>query len=56
MYFTGQDGTTVVIQPGDELKVLAVNHLDDPMDASPAIVGRQMFLRGRKYLYCLEKK
>ncbi len=56
VYFTGRDGTTVVIQPGDELKVLAVNHLDDPMDASPAIVGRQMFLRGRKYLYCLEEK
>ncbi len=56
VYFTGQDGTTVVIQPGDELKVLAVNHLDDQVDASPAIVGRQMFLRGRKYLYCLEKK
>ena len=56
VYFTGRDGTTVVIQPGDELKVLAVNHLDDPMDASPAIVGRQMFLRGKEYLYCLEQK
>ena len=56
IYFTGREGTTVVIEPGDELKVLAVNHLDDAFDASPAIVGRQMFLRGEKYLYCLEEK
>jgi hypothetical protein len=24
------------------------------IDASPAIAGKQLFLRGRKYLYCVE--
>jgi outer membrane protein assembly factor BamB len=54
IYFVGREGTTVVLEPGAEPAVLAVNELDDPMDASPAIVGRQMFLRARSHLYCVE--
>ncbi len=56
LYFVGQDGTTVVIRRSDKLEVLAVNRLDEPIDASPVIVGRQLFLRGHGYLYCLEEK
>jgi outer membrane protein assembly factor BamB len=56
IYFVGRDGTTVVLKQSDKLEVLATNRLDDPIDASPAIVGKQMFLRGEKYLYCLEAK
>lgn len=55
IYFTGRNGTTVVIKHADTFEVLAVNHLDEPIDASPAIVGRQMLLRGRRHLYCLEE-
>lgn len=54
IYFLGRKGTTVVIQPGDELKVLATNQLDDNFHASPALAGNQMFLRGMRFLYCLE--
>ncbi len=53
IYFTGRAGTTLVIKRGPELEVLATNQLDDPIDASPAVVGKEMFLRGRKYLYCI---
>jgi outer membrane protein assembly factor BamB len=53
IYFVGRDGTTVVLKAGDRFEVLAVNKLDDPMDASPAVAGRQLFLRGQKYLYCI---
>ncbi|MCH8839175.1 MAG: hypothetical protein IH831_00575 [Planctomycetes bacterium] len=47
--------TTRQIGPGksDQLEVLAVNGLDEPIDASPAIVGKQLFLRGDKHLYCI---
>jgi outer membrane protein assembly factor BamB len=55
VYFVGRDGTAVVIRHGDKLEVLATNRLDEPIDASPAVVGRQMFLRGRQHLYCLEE-
>ena len=43
-------------EQGDKLEVLATNRLDDPIDASPALVGKQLFLRGEKYLYCIEGK
>ncbi|MHC4400728.1 MAG: outer membrane protein assembly factor BamB family protein [Planctomycetota bacterium] len=54
VYFVGRDGAALVVQQGPELKVLATNKLDDPIDASPAVVGRQMFLRGAGHLYCIE--
>jgi len=54
VYFVGRDGTTLVIRKGPKLEVLATNRLDDPIDGSPAIVGKQMFLRGHNFLYCLK--
>ena len=56
IYFTARDGTTLVVKHGDRLERLALNKLDDPIDASPAIVGAQIFLRGEKHLYCIEQQ
>jgi outer membrane protein assembly factor BamB len=55
IYFVGRDGTTVVIKNQPKLEVLAVNRLDDPMDASPAAAGRELFLRSKKRLYCIAR-
>lgn len=55
VYFTDRDGVTLVLKPGPQLNVLATNKLDDPVDASPVAVGKQLFLRGEKYLYCIEE-
>ena len=54
VYFTGRDGTTVVLKDADKLEVLATNRLGEAVDASPALVGKQLFLRGRDHLYCIE--
>ena len=54
IYLVDRDGTTLVLKQGDKLEVLATNRLDDPIDASPVVVGKQLFLRGEKYLYCIE--
>jgi outer membrane protein assembly factor BamB len=54
IYLVGRDGTTLVLKQGDKLEVLATNKLGDPIDASPAVVGKQLFLRGEKLLYCIE--
>lgn len=54
VYLVGRDGKTMVIKDADTLEVLATNALDDEFDASPAAVGTQLFLRGKKSLYCLE--
>ncbi|MCA9119715.1 MAG: PQQ-binding-like beta-propeller repeat protein [Planctomycetaceae bacterium] len=56
IYFTDRDGTTVVIRHGDELEVLAINTLAEPVDASPAIVDNQIFLRTATNLYCIENR
>ena len=53
IYFVGRDGTTVVIKNQPKLEVLAVNRLDDPMDASPVAVGEELFLRSKTRLYCI---
>jgi outer membrane protein assembly factor BamB len=56
VYFTARDGTTIVLKQSDSLDVLSVNKLDDAIDASPAIVGKQLFLRGEKFVYCIEER
>src|SRR5262249_15981818 len=55
VYFTDRSGTTLVLKAGDELDVLAANKLDDPIDASPVPVGKQLFLRSHSCLYCIEE-
>lgn len=53
VYLMGRDGTCVVIKNADTYEVLATNALDDPIDASPVVVDRQLFLRSREHLYCI---
>ena len=50
------DGTTVVVNSGDVPRLLSLNHLSEPISASAAIAGRQVFLRGEKHLYCLAEE
>ena len=53
VYIVGRGGDAVVLEHGREFKLLAKNQLDDTFDASPAIVGDEIYLRGGRYLYCL---
>lgn len=56
VYFTDRSGTTVVLRAGDTLDVLSVNKLNEPIDASPVPVGKQLFLRSDRTLFCIEEK
>ncbi len=56
VYFTDRAGTTVVLKAGNTLDVLSINKLNEPIDASPVLVGKQLFLRGESALYCIEEK
>jgi outer membrane protein assembly factor BamB len=56
VYLVGRNGATLVIKPSDKLEVLATNQLDEKFDASPAIAGQEMFLRGKEHLYCIAEK
>ena len=53
VYIPGRDGTTVVLRHGPTFEVLAENTLDDGFDASPALVDRELYLRGYRYLYAI---
>ncbi|MXX75245.1 MAG: PQQ-binding-like beta-propeller repeat protein [Holophagales bacterium] len=53
VYFTSRDGEFLVAKAGRTFEVLAENELDDRFDASPAIVGDEIYLRGRRNLYCI---
>jgi outer membrane protein assembly factor BamB len=56
VYLVDREGTALVLKQGDKFEVLATNRLGDPVDASPVVVGKQLFLRGEKYLYCIEER
>jgi outer membrane protein assembly factor BamB len=56
VYFVDRSGTTIIVKSGEALDIIAVNKLDDAIDASPVAVGKQLFLRGEKFLYCIAEK
>ena len=47
------DGVTLVISAGADPQTLAMNQLDDSFSASAALVGKELFLRGERFLYCI---
>ena len=55
IYFSSRNGTTVVLKHGNEAEVLATNELGEGLDASPIAVGKRLFLRGEKHLFCVEQ-
>jgi outer membrane protein assembly factor BamB len=56
VYLFGRDGEAIVLRHAPQLEVLASNRLDDGFDASPAIVGDEMYLRGRRFLYAIARQ
>lgn len=53
VYVTDLDGVTAVVSHGDVPRLLAVNRLSEPIAASAALAGRDLFLRGERSLYRL---
>jgi hypothetical protein len=58
VYLSSREGVTLVLKHGPEkdITVLATNQLDGPIDASPAIIGREMYLRTESHLYCIAER
>lgn len=57
IYYTNRAGDMFVIQPGDELKQIAVNRVshdrDEDFSSTPAAAEGQLFIRSSKRLYCV---
>jgi outer membrane protein assembly factor BamB len=56
IYMVGRNGATVVIKSAPALEVLATNRLEEKIDASPAVAGRELYLRGQEFLYCISEE
>jgi len=52
IYLTDRGGTIALIEDSADLKVLANNNVGEGVDATPALVGTELFVRGEKHLFC----
>jgi outer membrane protein assembly factor BamB len=51
IYLSDRSGVTLVLNRSHELKVIAKNELNEQIVSSPALAGRQLFIRGKTHLY-----
>jgi len=69
IYIMDNQGTTIVIEPGPECKIVARNRLATQLDrtlpipaqetiayAPPITDGKRLFIRGEAFLYCIGEK
>jgi len=56
VYFTDREGTTVVVKDSEEFKIVAENSVGETVDATPAPVDNELFIRGENHLFCIAKK
>ena len=50
---TDRNGTITVIRDGDAPAIVAVNDMKETVDATPAPVGKELFIRGEGTLFCI---
>jgi len=53
VYFVGRNGVTYVIKNAEKFELVGINKLDDDIDCSAAIIGGEIYLKGKKNLYCI---
>ena len=53
IYFLNTTGTTTVVSAAPRYDKLTESKIDDETIASPAVSGERLFIRGKKFLYCI---
>ena len=53
IFVSNNDGTTFVVQAGEEFELLSTNELGERITASPAISGNDLIYRTDSNLYCI---
>ena len=56
IYIPDRQGGTTVLKESDSFEVLAMNMLEDGFDASPVVMGDELYLKGATYLYCIAEQ
>jgi outer membrane protein assembly factor BamB len=55
VYLTDRNGTITVIKDSAELEVVETNSVGEGVDATPAAVDNQLFVRGERTLFCFQQ-
>ncbi len=55
VYVTGRGGTTVVLKDSNQFEIVSSNTVGEPVDATPAIEGSELFIRGQNHLFCISE-
>jgi outer membrane protein assembly factor BamB len=55
IYIASQEGVVVVLEDGEQLKVLATNKLDGAILATPALADENIYVRTENHLYAFGK-
>ena len=53
LYFPAESGVTYVLRAADRFTLITQNDLDTPILASPAVMGKRIFLRTTQELVCI---
>ena len=53
VYLSDRSGKVVVIEDSPQLKIVATNELGETIDATPAPVDKELFIRGETHLFCI---
>ena len=56
VYLTGRSGTTVVLKDADTFQIVSTNSVGETVDATPAPVDSELFIRGEQHLFCIAEK
>jgi len=46
----------VVLKDGEKFEVVATNTVGEGVDATPAPVDGELFIRGERHLFCIARK
>ncbi|TWU08437.1 outer membrane protein assembly factor BamB family protein [Stieleria varia] len=55
VYLTARNGTTVVIKDAKEFEIVSTNSVGETVDATPAPVDSELFIRGAQHLFCISE-
>ena len=56
IFLMDENGKTVVLEAGPEMKIVATNEIkDDLFWSTPAVTGKSLLIRGGKKLYCIRE-
>ncbi|MEM7781943.1 MAG: PQQ-binding-like beta-propeller repeat protein [Planctomycetota bacterium] len=53
VFLTGRSGSTTIIKDSGQFELVSRNSVGEGVDATPAIAGNEVFIRGEKHLFCI---